>query len=188
MASILNVDQINNAAGTSAITIDASGNVTAPNLVMPAGSVVQVVQATPGTNGYTAVQSYVNVTSTSFTDVSTGGHYVEITPTSASSKILVMASFPSYNNTAYTLHKMMRETGGSTYDFPNIGTAQYDMMSLNGPAWHPVSFNWIDTPNTTSLVKYKMYMKVTSGSGQIGWATTNTNDNVSSYIAVEIAQ
>jgi hypothetical protein len=50
MASILNVDQINNAAGTSGIALDAStGKASFPNSVntkwcdMPAGSVVQVV-------------------------------------------------------------------------------------------------------------------------------------------------
>ena len=44
MASILNVDQINNAAGTSAVTLDPStGHATFPNgMTLPAGSVVQV--------------------------------------------------------------------------------------------------------------------------------------------------
>ena len=47
MASILNVDQINNAAGTSAVTIDAStGKPSFPNgATLPAGSVLQVVFA-----------------------------------------------------------------------------------------------------------------------------------------------
>jgi hypothetical protein len=46
MASILNVDQINNAAGTSAVTIDAStGKPSFPNgATLPAGSVVNVTR------------------------------------------------------------------------------------------------------------------------------------------------
>ena len=194
MASILNVDQINNAAGTSAVTLDPStGKPSFPNgMTLPAGvggKMLQVVQATPGTNGYTQAQSYVNVTSTSFVDISTGGHYVDITPISASSKILVMASFPTYNNTSYTYHKMVRYTGNTTYDFPNIGNGAYDIMSLNGSSWHHVGFNWIDTPSTTSLIRYKMFVKVAGGSSQIGFTSSGgTNDNVSSYIVVEIAQ
>ncbi len=44
MASILNVDQINNAVGTSGIALDAStGKASFPNgMTLPAGSVVQV--------------------------------------------------------------------------------------------------------------------------------------------------
>lgn len=62
MASILNVDQINNAAGTSAIGINSSsGLVTFPNSVtipngatMPTGSVVQVVSRIGGNDVNTA--------------------------------------------------------------------------------------------------------------------------------------
>lgn len=200
MASILNVDQINNAAGTSAIGINSSsGLVTFPNSVtipngatMPAGSVVQIVHATPFKNGYTANQSYLNTTSTSFTDMSGGGHYVEITPTSSSSKIMVMATFPSYNSGAYTLHKMMRNNTGDglTYNLTGVGTGVYDAMSLNATGWGQAGFNWLDTPNSTSLLKYKIFMKVTSGTGYIGWTSTSatSNDNLCSYTAVEIAQ
>jgi hypothetical protein len=99
-----------------------------------------------------------------------------------------MASFPSYNNASNNYHKMVRYTGNTTYDFPNIGNGVFDIMSLNTSGWHQVGFNWIDTPNTTSLIRYKMFVKVAGGSSQTGWATSGTNDNVSSYIAVEIAQ
>jgi hypothetical protein len=72
MASILNVDQINNAAGTSAITIDANGNTLMP------GHVVQVVEGSR--NGT------FTTTSTSFTP---NGLSVTITPESSTSKILL---------------------------------------------------------------------------------------------------
>jgi len=72
MASILNVDKINNAAGTSAITIDSNGNTLMP------GHILQVV------NGTTSTQ--VSTTSTTYADT---GLTATITPSSTSSKILV---------------------------------------------------------------------------------------------------
>ena len=57
MASILNVDQINNAAGTSAVTIDSSGNVAIP------GHVVQVQT--------TASSLFASLASTTYTDLLT---------------------------------------------------------------------------------------------------------------------
>ena len=194
MASILNVDQINNAAGTSAVTIDPStGKPSFPNgVTLPAGvggKLLQVVHADPGSNGYTEAQSYFSTTSGSFVDAGAGGHYVEITPTSASSKILLMASFPVYNNASYSYYRMAREVSGTTSNLTNIGTGGNDLMALTATGWDHASFNWVDIPNTTSLIKYKMYMKVSSGTGLIGWSATANDSyfNISSYIAVEIA-
>jgi len=85
MASILNVDQINNAAGTSGIALDAStGKPSFPNgAVLPAGSVLQVAQSRKTDTTFTT-------TSTSF--VSVPDLSVTLTPTSTSSKFLVTAS------------------------------------------------------------------------------------------------
>jgi len=49
MASILNVDQINNAAGTTALTIDSSGRILTP--ARPAFSVKRVDTAATGSTG-----------------------------------------------------------------------------------------------------------------------------------------
>jgi hypothetical protein len=61
MASILNVDQINNAAGTSAISIDSSGNAKIP------GSVVQVASTATILAGSTTSTTFVDLLSLSFT-------------------------------------------------------------------------------------------------------------------------
>ena len=85
MVSILNVDQINNAAGTSAVTIDPStGKPSFPNgATLPAGSVIQVAQSRKTDTTFTT-------TSTSF--VAVPDLAVTLTPASTSSKFLVTAS------------------------------------------------------------------------------------------------
>jgi len=83
MASILNVDQINNAAGTSAVTIDPStGKPSFPNGAnLPAGSVVQVQTASRlGTSSISISSNYSYL----YTNNS-----VSITPLFANSKIIV---------------------------------------------------------------------------------------------------
>ena len=84
MASILNVDQINNAAGTSGIALDAStGKASFPNgATLPAGSVVQVVSTTK-----TDVFS-TSVGAGSASSIITG-LTASITPSATSSIILV---------------------------------------------------------------------------------------------------
>ena len=59
MASILNVDQINNAAGTSGLTLDAStGKASFPNgATLPAGSVIQVQYRAVANNGFTTTSA-----------------------------------------------------------------------------------------------------------------------------------
>ena len=75
MASELHVDAIKHSGGTSALTIDSSGNVSIP------GAVVQIVQT--NSNG----QGSTTTTSTSFTEIDTDFR-ATITPKFASSKIL----------------------------------------------------------------------------------------------------
>jgi hypothetical protein len=82
MASILNVDQINNAAGTSAVTIDSSGNVNIP------GSAVQVVSVDM-TSQVAISSSYAT-----FTTIITGS----ITPKFSGSKFIISAVLPNYSN------------------------------------------------------------------------------------------
>ena len=76
MASELHVDAIKHSGGTSALTIDSSGNVSIP------GAVVQMQNATLAGGASSS-------SATSFTDT---GLTVNITPKFATSKIFVTAS------------------------------------------------------------------------------------------------
>ena len=148
MASILNVDQINNAAGTSPVTIDASsGKPSFPNgATLPAGSVVQVV------SNFTTTD--VNTTSTSF--VSTGLS-ASITPSSTSSKVFVIVSSPSWycdNNNAYAT--VFRDT-------TNIGNGDYGLMQVYvGAAYAPSTTQVMDSPSSTSSLTYTVHLRCTS--------------------------
>ena len=89
MASILNVDQINNAAGTSAVTIDAStGKASFPNgVTLPAGSVVQVV-----THEQSALTTRYAITTSTTTEIDSAER-VSITPKAAGNKLVFTLNF-----------------------------------------------------------------------------------------------
>jgi hypothetical protein len=106
MASELHVDAIKHSGGTSALTIDSSGNLTANANVHYVGGIVQIQSATlAGASNST--------TSTSFTDT---GLTLNITPKFATSKILVLVhhaiSIQSSTNTRADFRCI--ENGSST--------------------------------------------------------------------------
>ena len=129
----------------------AANAVTAAKSTIVGGKILQVVSA----NNSTQLQ----ITSTSFV---TTGLTVNITPTSASSKILITTGFDFYKSGSSA-------TGWATLyrDSTNLGNATYGMGALEGvggagstPA---VNLQYLDTPNTTSQVTYTVYAKVNSG-------------------------
>jgi len=185
MASILNVDQINNAAGTSAVTIDAStGKPSFPNgAVLPAGSVLQVVQATTNT----ATTS----TSTSFTDTALTA---SITPSSASNKIVILTQGNIHlTNNQYNTFALLNLLRGSTQLMINGFSSDDAVGSGTGPTTcGSAVLNWVDTTHaSTSALTYKVQVKI----GQTSYsasATYNKNigfggNNYAQMILMEIA-
>ena len=157
MASILNVDQIRNAAGTSAMTIDSSGNVNIP------GHVMQVVQ-----QHLTNTQETTN--STSFQNTSLAA---TITPSSSSSKILITVSTQSYTSSGgdiglYGLNRSI--SGGSAGD---LGTGQIFQANQQTGGWQSLAFTFLDSPSTTSATTYTLRFKSYAGSNYVyhGWGS-----------------
>ena len=164
MASILNVDQINNAAGTSAVTIDPStGKPSFPNgATLPSGSVVQVKQAVK-----TNTQSIA--TAWGFTQIS--DLTVNITPSLPNSTFVITASVlcgSSYFSYGFSIYKdgvdigpkgdaensNTRVTfGGNTYD-GNSGNEDYEcrmetytyLYQSTAPAGTPIAFDIYGSP------------------------------------------
>ena len=166
MASILNVDQINNAAGTSAVTIDPStGKPSFPNgVTLPAGAGGKVLQVVSAVS-----TGSLNTTSTLFADMP--GMSATITPNSSSSKIFLVYDWHVYLTEASSgdawltaPHRLLRDTtvlkDTTTYGTGvNFYTASERMMLQQ-------SYTYFDSPSTTSAVTYKTQGKVNSSSFQ----------------------
>lgn len=175
MASILNVDKIRRATGTSdAVTIDSSDNVTIPSLISTdldltgqTGAILQEVTVTSKT--------FSTHNSTSWSE-SNSSYRVTITPKSNSSQIVLQYYVP-YNPTgaANILHgfKAVRSTdGGSTFTdglwgWGNaLGSRQRISggftRSSNGFDANDMNMqNWIsvDRPGVTTACIYGFHMK-----------------------------
>ena len=174
MASIINVDQIKNAAGTSGLTLDSStGKASFPSgATLPAGSVLQVV------NGSTSTA--VSTTSTAFSD---SGLSATITPSSTSSKILVSANIPDAHNGATVSLLFLNLVRDSTQliEFVRHG----DFCSGVSIVTYGGSTSYLDSPGTTSATTYKVQFKVhTNGGSQQLFLNSGTG----TITLMEIAQ
>jgi hypothetical protein len=157
-----------NAAGTL-ITTGSSGQ-SIPKAALPTGSVLQVVQAT--------LNSDQSTTSTSY---SSTGLAASITPTSSSSKILVMLSAcAGKNGSSGGAIQVWR--GGSSICLvsENIG---FDSTS-NNTNQPMVVIHYLDSPATTSSTTYTIYFKANT-SGQT--FKFGVNSSVSTLTLMEIA-
>lgn len=162
-------------AGTTALSIDASQNVTTTNKFakasMPLGSVLQVVSNTLSASSSTSSTSFV--ASTLITT---------ITPTSATSKILILLnggtrdSNQSLNSQQTAMYRNIASAGYSSLS--NMEGVFYN--SSNSVGGH--TFNYLDSPATTSSISYQPYFKVTNG-GSVWF----NNGGVVSLTLMEIA-
>jgi len=169
--------------GTGVFTLESPATNTDRTLVLPdeagtidtlqrAGNVLQVVQ------GSTSVQ--VNTTSATFIDT---GLSVSITPSSASSKVFVMAvhqgcgKYSANNSLALNLLR----------DSTQIHTGGTKGVNSNdaGESWvGSYTLSYLDSPSTTSAVTYKTQLSNVTGSGTV---RVQSSDGVSTIVAMEIA-
>ena len=148
---------------------------------MPAGSVLQVVYNSSGTNVALA------------NDVTTFGDAVaaSITPSATSSKIMVLCSCAgdanngNYRAIRYRIARAI--SGGST---TTIIERNYHMYDSNAQSHNidNTELSFLDSPNTTSALTYTL-----QGSHQTGSAVSGTYNgylnryNLSSFVLIEIA-
>lgn len=144
------------------------------------GTVVKVVQATYSTSTLVA--------STSFTDT---GLTATITPTSASSKILVLANVNAWiSRSSNAQGHQMKLVRGATDIYLPAGSA-YSNAFFNAGGATVVQGNWfcpvqyLDSPATTSATTYKIQgaAYVTSNGGSVTYQDTSS---VSTMILIEI--
>ena len=110
---------------------------------------------------------------------------VDITMSSQSNKIVVMANLATYhysNGTALA-GKLIKTVGGTAS--LNYEVADYYNSSGSGIGGN-ISIMYFDTPNTTSAINYKIQAKEEVGSGFLNEDHNGTVNGVSSLIIYEI--
>ena len=167
-----------NASGTGTFTIaspnsstdrtltlpDNTGTIltSASNTNFPAGSVLQVVQATTR-----------NTLSTTSSSLVATGFIGTITPSKTSSKILVMINGGQWRYTPVSgseqLAQLYRSIGGGAYASVNNDFDEIFISPAAATSAIPHSFVFLDSPSTTSAVSYQPYWKNNSGSGTISY-------------------
>ena len=121
---------------------------TVPSSKMPTGSVLQVIQTTSDTvTELTAVNTWTTV-----------GTAATITPTSASSKILVMhaaGGLASGSNASFGFQLLRGSTSISA-------KSRYGYTAISGYAPINWDFKYLDSPNTTSATTYNFQIRLTN--------------------------
>jgi len=131
------------------MTTTITGTTGVNNIKAATGAVLQVVSVTKSDTFTAATTSFLDIT----------GLSVSITPASASSKILVIASVNHSDSTERSYVRLMR---GSTAI--GIGDAAGNRPRMSGSAVHNMTtysiynsaFNHLDSPSTTSATTYKI--------------------------------
>ena len=170
-----------NASGTGTLTIAAPNTNTDYTLTLPtntgtivtnktAGTVLQVVQ--------TVKTDTFSTTSTSYVDVT--GLSVSITPSSATSKIYVVAQVtgggtPGTNNTNFRLVRdstaiCIGTSGGGSRIQATTSTAVAD-----GNVLAALVISFLDSPSTTSATTYKIQQIVPTGTGYLNRTSSDVD-------------
>ena len=175
---------------TGTLISTASTGQVIPKAALPTGSVLQVVNAVKTDKQSTTSTTYVDITSLTVT----------ITPTSTSSKILVMARINNIGNAGaeITSIKLLRDStaitsstaGGIAQTNSAWATGGGGGMTNNERKINSVAIDYLDSPATTSATIYKMQM-LTSSAASAGtvnaWQLNNDLASVSSITVMEIA-
>jgi len=142
-----------------AVTIDGTSGITFPNSTVQAsaGKVLQVVSATYGTLTSTSTDTFVDT-----------GLTATITPKFSTSKILIISN---QNGIAKTTSSASNSIGfrllrGST-SLGNFGVFVGYTANTQDNVTSSVSFNYLDSPATTSATTYKIQFNSSLNSGAV---------------------
>ena len=176
MTSIIKADNISTVSGSGNITIPTGVKVVGTDvgsLVAP-GQVIQFVQAETS-NFPTRPQ----VTSTSYVD---SGYSLSITPKFSTSKIYCNFNASAHCGGGQYLYGVFRRNGN------DLNQAQFALGAAN--QWEMIGMNFADSPSSTSAVTYTLAVKVSGGTGYLGWTSgfTSPNTNMQGWTLMEIAQ
>ena len=154
-------------------TLSASGGIVKSSL--PTGSVLQVVNGT-----------YPNVTSSSSSTFADTGLTASITPTSATSKILVLVNHAGCaKNTSDTKLQLRLLRGAS--EIQRLGDLDGYTGSTANSYFGSVSSSYLDSPATTSSTTYKTQLASGSNTGTVAIGQYTSTFATSTITLMEIA-
>jgi|DEB0MinimDraft_10_1074344.scaffolds.fasta_scaffold28677_3 hypothetical protein len=176
-----------NASGTGNFTIAAPNSNTDRTFNLPdatgtvdrlerAGNVLQVVQ--------TVKTDTFSVTGTTWTDIT--GYSVNITPSSSSNKILVLADLSLGTDFFYTYARLLRDStpihiGDTAGDrpLPTATTGWYAGTSYDTYGLTQSSIQYLDSPATTSQITYKFQMRhYSTNTGYLNRTAADRNSTI----------
>jgi len=149
MTSKLKVNLINDSGDNNIITSDGSGNVTLGTAFPAVGKIGQIISTSLTSTFQTSSTSLVN-----------SGITATIAPSSTSSKVLMFLNCNAYKGTGdrgyYGFFRDSTNLGGTNF-------GQYQVQNVNN--YQHAGGNFLDSPNTTSSITYKVYIR--SGDGNV---------------------
>ena len=188
--SVIIAAPASNPASDRTLTLPSNADGTVLTTTNPkAGNILQVVSTTK-VDGFTSTNS-------SFVDIT--GFSVDITPSSTSSKILIMVSMSiGGEDTSYPAFKALRGSTALALGTYSTGGSQtpcsFGYRSSSNHKTTTASFQYLDSPSTTSSTTYKVQVASTDGSHEVSVnrPTTGTNSalshaGTSTITAMEVA-
>jgi len=167
--------------GTTALTLSTAQNATFAGTLttaaqgiakasLPAGAVLQVLSTTK-------TDTFSTATTTSYVDIT--GLSVSITPTSATSKILIFFSV-SIGPTDVVSVQLLRNSTAICLGDSGGGSNRFQATSggvavTNGDKVFPTATNFLDSPATTSAITYKLQMRNWTGTSYVNRTPNNTD-------------
>ena len=117
------------------------------------GQLVSAYKQTPASFSSSSTNTFVDLT----------GLTLNITPTATSSKIYIIASACVTQNTSATIHvRLLRDStvindgDPQTNQLEGMNSIRYESGTPYGQALYNVTNNYLDSPNTTSQITYKL--------------------------------
>ncbi len=165
--------------GSTLIVDEIQGATTAANVKMPAGAVLQVIQA------HTTTETAINSGERAYSDVA--GVTAAITPKYSDSKVLVRIMVSYYHN-GQSDSGALRILRGSTVVYDDIHNIGYTGNSDQSGG--VTTFEYLDSPSTTSATTYKLQAARNYGASGATFVVNTTFDSQatgSSITLMEIA-
>ena len=173
------------ATGSGTFTLEAPATSTNRTLTLPDEAGTMALQGGAGVGKVLQVVNHRNSTanSTALSSFQASNSAATITPTSATSKILITTNAPLYSN-ADNGHLYTTIYRNSTNLNPsNVELQLFSAGSTGTGRWTNGSMSFLDSPATTSAVTYTVYFK----SGGAGTAYYDGNGGMALITLMEIA-